>query len=136
MSCRLLVLGGADLGDRRLAYGSLDAWHAAWTIELVIHVGTYSGPPVFGAYSGAAGYAHAWAWWRGLPVFVAHEGADVRGRRSSAGTMLRRLYAAVDLMAPDAALVLPGGTGTLARLAAERGVPVFAMSGPLQSSSP
>lgn len=109
---RVLVCGGRDFGDFPFLYEWLDAFHAHYVIEVLIH----------GEARGADRLAGFWAKDRGIAVQGFRADWEAHGRH--AGPIRNRLM--LDEGKPDVVVAFKGGNGTrhMARIAREAGIHV------------
>ena len=95
---RVLVCGGRDFEDVRLAMHTLDSWHAAQPISCIIE----------GGAEGADRLARRWAYAAGIGVDTYKADWDLHGR--AAGPI--RNQRMIDEGKPDLVIAFPGGRGT------------------------
>jgi len=95
---RVLVCGGRDYTNEKMAFAILDAAHAANPIIEVIH----------GACAGADMLAEMWANQRSIPTRPFPADWDTHGK--AAGPIRNRKM--LDVGKPDIVIAFPGGRGT------------------------
>lgn len=109
---KVLVCGGRDFLDAKTVFDTLDSWHRARSITLVVH----------GDAKGADSLAKLWAISRDIPVKAYPANWELHGK--AAGPVRNKQMLKEEN--PDVVLAFPGGRGTnnMVNLANFANVPV------------